>query len=67
VVEDLRSVAALPRETEYERLRESAVAESELTDDERSRLKSGAIRRELDEARAELQRLETALAEYPEQ
>ena len=65
VVADLRQVAALPRETDYERLRESAVAEADLTADERDRLKRGAVQRELEEARTELERLETALSEYP--
>ncbi|MFC7132300.1 MULTISPECIES: DUF7118 family protein [Salinibaculum] len=67
VVEHLRAVAALPRETEYRRLRESAVAEADLTDGERERLKSGAVEDELADARERLERLETGLSEYPEE
>jgi hypothetical protein len=66
VVEDLRDVAALPRETDYERLRESAVAEAELTPAERERLERGTVSDDLAAARAERERLETALSEYPD-
>jgi hypothetical protein len=66
VVEDLRAVARLPRETDYERLRESAVAEAELTAEERDRLRSGSVSEELDAAVAERERLQSTLAEYPE-
>lgn len=65
VVEQLRDVAALPRETAYERLRESAVAEAELTDEERRRLQSGAIQSKLESARERRDRLNDALTEYP--
>lgn len=66
VVEHLRAVAALSRETEYDRLRNSAVVREDLNDDERERLKSGAIETELDEIRATVERFETALDEYPD-
>jgi hypothetical protein len=66
VVEQLRAVERLPRETAYERLRESAVAESELTPEERERLRSGQVEAALDERRAEREQLETALSAYPE-
>jgi hypothetical protein len=66
VVEHLRSVAALPRGTDYERLRESAVAAAELTADERERLRTGAVAADLETAAAERDRLRDALAEYPE-
>ena len=66
VVESLRAVAALPRETDYQRLRESAVAASELTEEERKRLRSGAVETELAEARTTRQQLRDALAEYPD-
>ncbi len=65
VVERLRTVERLPVTTTYERLRDSAQAEAELTDDERQQLQSGAVADELDERRAERSRLEDALEEYP--
>jgi len=67
VVEHLREVAALPRETDYQRLRESAVAEAELTAEERQRLERGAVSEELAAAIAERDRLEQALETYPQQ
>ncbi|MXR51566.1 hypothetical protein GRX03_08110 [Halovenus sp. WSH3] len=66
VVEQLRTVAALPRETEYERLRNSAVVRQELSEEERERLQSEAIEDELAELRAERDRLMEALESYPE-
>ncbi len=66
VVEQLRTVAALPRETDYDRLRTSAVVTQELSDEERRRLKSGDIEDELASAREEYERLQAALEEYPE-
>ncbi|MFT4921293.1 MAG: hypothetical protein ACI8XM_000490 [Haloarculaceae archaeon] len=66
VVEQLRAVAALPRETDYERLRDSAVAEAELTAAERERLHTGDVAADLEDALAERERLQEALAEYPE-
>jgi len=48
VVAHLRELRHLPAETDYERLRRSAVAREELTDDERKRLASGAVADELD-------------------
>jgi phage shock protein A len=65
-VEQLRSVATLPRRNDYERLREAAVAESELTAAERERLRTGSVREDLDAAVAERERLQSALDEYPE-
>lgn len=67
VVEQLRAVAALPRETDYARLRESAVAESELTPAERDRLRRGTVGEDLRAALDERERLEAALEEFPEQ
>ena len=67
VVAQVRAVERLPRETDYERLRDSAVAESELTADERERLRSGAVETELRERREERERLEQALDAYPAQ
>ena len=66
VVEQLRTVERLPRETDYEQLRESAVAESELTADERERLRSGEVDETLSERREEREQLEAALEAYPE-
>ncbi|WP_327050820.1 DUF7118 family protein [Halomicrococcus gelatinilyticus] len=67
VVERLHDVAALARdEDEFERVRTAARARAELTDEERRRLEDGAVAAELEEARAERDRLEDALAEYPE-
>jgi hypothetical protein len=66
VVEELREVAALPRETDYGRLRESAVAESELTADEHARLERGAVSEDLEAALAERERLTATLEEYPD-
>ncbi len=65
VVARLREVRALPRETAYARLRESAVARSELTEDERERLAAGAVESELAEARDRLDRVERALDAHP--
>jgi len=64
--EELRAVAALPRETDYERLRSSAVVEQELTAEQRERLASGEIQTELENKRAERNRLQAALDEFPE-
>jgi hypothetical protein len=66
VVEALREVAALSRETDYERLRESAVAEDELSASERERLRTGAVTEDLEAAVAEREHLESALEEFPE-
>jgi hypothetical protein len=65
VIEQLRPVERLPVETNYERLRDSAQAEAELTDDERERLQRGEVAEELAESRKERERLEDALDEYP--
>ncbi|PSQ64770.1 MAG: hypothetical protein BRD24_09570, partial [Halobacteriales archaeon SW_9_67_24] len=61
----LREIRALAREDRYERLRNAARARAELTADERGRLSSGTLDRELDEARAERDRLADALDEHP--
>ena len=65
MVEHLRAVEALPRETDYERLRDSARAAANLTAEERERLTSGAVQDELEQARANRELLQDALAEYP--
>lgn len=66
VVESLRLVRRLPHDTEYERLRRSAVARAELSATERERLRSGATATELEEARAALAQVRESLAEYPD-
>jgi hypothetical protein len=57
----LRRVRDLPRTTDYERLRTAATARTELSDDARERLQSGAVESELAERRAERERLREAL------
>ncbi|MEA5385713.1 hypothetical protein VB773_06270 [Haloarculaceae archaeon H-GB2-1] len=66
VSERLRAVRAETRDQDrYERLRNSAVARAELTDEERRRLTDGTIENELSEYRAERERLTEALDDYP--
>lgn len=66
VVEALRAVRRLPRATDYERLREAAVAEAELAADQRRRLKAGEVAAELESLRAEREGLSAALDAFPE-
>mgnify|MGYP000333175041 CR=1 FL=1 len=61
----LRAVRALPRETDYERLRDSAQARAQLGADERERLASGAVSDELEACRTAKSRLEDALETHP--
>ncbi|WP_459193452.1 DUF7118 family protein [Halosimplex sp. J119] len=61
----LRDVRELPRETDYERLRDSAQARAQLGPEERDRLASGEVDDELDACRDAKARLEDALDEYP--
>jgi len=63
VVEQLRAVAALPRETDYERLRNSAVASEQLSDAERRRLRTDDIVGTLADLRERRDRLSEALAD----
>ena len=65
VVEQLRAVATLPRETDYERLRDSARANEQLSAEERDRLASRDIEAELAQTRDERERLRNALEGYP--
>ncbi len=62
-VSTLRTVQALTRDEEYDRLRRAAQAEADLTDEERQRLERGEIDSELTAAKKELERIETALEE----
>lgn len=67
VVARLRDVQSVVRDEErFERLRTVAEAEAELSESERERVASGAVESELDDLRARKQRLEDALAEYPD-
>ena len=61
----LRTVQNLSRRADYERLRESATARAELGPDERERVQSGAVGRDLDRLREELGTVEAALDEHP--
>ncbi|WP_226011635.1 DUF7118 family protein [Halomicrobium salinisoli] len=65
VVPDLRRVRELTRREDYAALRDSAVAREQLTSEERERLRSGAVERDLDAAREERERIEAALEELP--
>jgi hypothetical protein len=64
VVVALRRVRALPRETDYAALRESAVASAELTPAERERL-AGGVDDDLRSARDRLERIEAVLEDHP--
>lgn len=65
VVADLRGLRSLTDDAEwYARLRESAMARTELGDEERERLASGDVADELDACRDAHERLAEALAEY---
>jgi hypothetical protein len=57
----LRRVRDLPRTTDYERLRTAAEARTELSEDARERLQSGAVESELAALRDERERLRDAL------
>jgi hypothetical protein len=57
----LREVRELTRRDDYERLRTAARARNEVTDEQLSRLRSGAVERELEEVRAAGERLQSAL------
>ena len=61
----LREVRALPRETDYEHLRESAQARTQLGAEERERLASGAVDADLERSREARDRLDEALETYP--
>jgi hypothetical protein len=64
VVAALREVRRLAEREDYERLRESAVARSELTESERNRLASGAVEDELSAAREARAAIGDALDTY---
>jgi hypothetical protein len=65
VVAELRSLRSLTDDSEwYARLRESALARTELGEAERERLASGEVSEELDACRTAHEELADALAEY---
>ena len=64
VVAALRRVRRLPDRVDYERLREAAVAQHELTEDERELLASGELDDRLDRLRSQRDALADALEEY---
>jgi vacuolar-type H+-ATPase subunit H len=65
VVADLRDLRSLTDDAEwYARLRESALARTELGDEERERLAAGEVADELEACRRAHDRLAEALAEY---
>ena len=57
----LRTVRQRTRSGAYDRLRDAAAARSELTDEEREAIASGELAAELEAARTELERLDSAL------
>ena len=57
----LRTVRQRTRSGAYDRLRDAAAARSELTDEEREAIASGELAAELEAARTELERLNSAL------
>ena len=61
VVARARTVRDLPRETDYERLRRTAVARAELDERERGRLRSGAVESDLAALREAHERLDETL------
>lgn len=63
VVADARELRRAVTRDDYDRLRRVAVAEADLTDEEREKLESGAITGELEAARAERERLRGTLAD----
>ncbi|WP_313692924.1 DUF7118 family protein [Halorarum halobium] len=63
VVASARELRRAAAADDYDRLRRVALAESELTDEERRKLEAGEIEAELDAAREERRRLRDALAE----
>jgi len=65
VVARARTVRDLPDREAYDRLRESSVARAELDAEERERLASGAVERDLERARERLAEVEATLEEFP--
>ena len=65
VVSALRDVRALTRREDYDHLRESAVARTQLDAEERERIASEDVGQQLERAREKREQLESALDEYP--
>lgn len=66
VVEQLRTVEALPRETDYERLRTSVLAQEDLSQEERAEIQAGAVEEKLEEARQRLDELQDVYESFPD-
>jgi hypothetical protein len=66
VVERARTVRDLPRHTDYERIRRAAVATERLGPEERERLASGDLQRELSRLRDRRSELSELLEDLPE-
>ena len=66
VIERLRAVRRLPAITEYDRLRDAAVALDELSENERNMIAQGIVEETLTERRARRDELSDALSEHPE-
>jgi hypothetical protein len=64
VLSSLRTVRGLASRDDYAQLRDSAVARRQLDDEERERLKTGAVQDELTALRERRDRLDSALEEY---
>ena len=65
VVADARTVRQLVERTDYDRLREAAVAREELTDDQREKLRRGVVSEELSSVRDEYERVVSCLDAHP--
>ncbi|WP_411968980.1 coiled-coil domain-containing protein [Haloferax sp. YSSS75] len=65
VVSEARSVRRLVDRTDYERLREAAIAREELTDDQREKLRRGVISDELSSVRDEYEHVVSCLDAHP--
>lgn len=62
----LREIRDFTRDDAFDHLRNAIIARAELSADERERVASGAVEADLATARADRERLEEALAEFPE-
>jgi hypothetical protein len=61
----LRDVRELPRTAEYDRLQTAATAIAELDETQRERVASGAVARDLEQARTYRSDIEEALESFP--
>lgn len=65
-VESLHAVRALTRQSDFESLRKTAVAEAELTPTEKDQLQTGAIHEKRDRLQDQRDRIAEALDSFPE-